>query len=69
VRTSSRKFDNTVAKTLTDIPAGEKGRVLYEGGSWAAQCADPTMTIPPDCPVQVIRQQGTTLVVMPTTAQ
>ncbi len=65
VRTPSRKFDTTIAFTLTPIPAGGTGRVRYEGGSWLAQCEDPTIAIPPDCVVQVLRQQGTTLFILP----
>lgn len=64
-RTPSRKFDTHVAKTLTEIPAGESGRVLYEGGSWLARCEDPHLSIPSQSPVKVVRQQGNTLFVAP----
>jgi membrane protein implicated in regulation of membrane protease activity len=64
-RTPSRKFDHQTALTVTEIPAGEAGRVQYEGGSWMAMCEDPNMTIPPQTHVFVVRQRGTTLFVMP----
>ncbi|BAY52857.1 hypothetical protein NIES2134_120630 [Thermostichus vulcanus NIES-2134] len=53
------------AKTITTIPAGETGRVLYEGTSWQARCGDPHLTIPEHQRVIVIDRQGTTLIVMP----
>ncbi|MEM8603615.1 MAG: NfeD family protein, partial [Cyanobacteria bacterium P01_H01_bin.121] len=37
-RQRSSKLDATEARTLTAIPAGETGRVLYEGNSWQARC-------------------------------
>ncbi|MFN4278641.1 NfeD family protein [Thermosynechococcus sp.] len=56
------------AETLTKIPAGETGRVLYEGTSWQARCDDPHLTIPEHRRVIVIGRQGTTLIVMPENA-
>jgi membrane protein implicated in regulation of membrane protease activity len=57
--------DAREAQTLTEIPAGETGRVRYEGNSWQARCDDEQMTIAPNQKVYVIRRQGTTLIVMP----
>jgi membrane protein implicated in regulation of membrane protease activity len=65
VRRSPQQFDAKEGRTLTEIPAGERGRVLYEGNSWSALCEDPTMTIPADTPVQIVGQKGTTLWVLP----
>ena len=59
--------DAIVAETLTEIPAGKQGRVLYEGNSWRAQCEDCELTIAPNQKVYVLRREGTTLIVMPET--
>lgn len=53
------------AETLTKIPAGGTGRVLYEGISWQARCGDPRLAIPEHHHVIIIGRQGTTLIVMP----
>lgn len=53
------------AETITKIPAGETGRVLYEGISWQARCDDPRIAIPEHQRVIIIGRQGTTLIVMP----
>jgi membrane protein implicated in regulation of membrane protease activity len=66
VRTrASRNLDATEAETLTEIPAGKTGRVLYEGNSWAAQCDDPGVTIAAHQRVYIVARQGTTLIVVP----
>jgi membrane protein implicated in regulation of membrane protease activity len=62
---SSRHLDATEAETLTEIPAGRTGRVIYEGNSWAAQCDDPGMAIAAHQKVYIIARRGTTLIVMP----
>ncbi|ANV84958.1 hypothetical protein AWQ21_11590 [Picosynechococcus sp. PCC 7003] len=62
IRTLSDAAD---AETLTAIAPGEAGRVLYEGNSWRARCADETVTIEPHQTVYVLRREGTTLIVMP----
>ncbi|WP_017317319.1 NfeD family protein [Mastigocladopsis repens] len=54
-----------IAETLTEIPAGKPGRVLYEGNSWRARCDDEKLSIPPNQRVYVTRREGTTLIVMP----
>ena len=51
--------------TLTEIPAGETGRVQYEGGSWKAKCANPQIAIAAQQKVIILRRQGTTLIVVP----
>jgi len=38
--TMTKIQDAIVAETLTEIPAGKQGRVLYEGNSWRAECED-----------------------------
>ncbi|PSB06624.1 hypothetical protein C7B61_19115 [filamentous cyanobacterium CCP1] len=57
--------DSKEAQTLTEIPAGETGRVRYEGNSWQARCDDEQMTIAPNQKVYVVGRRGTTLIVMP----
>lgn len=61
----SKLLDTVVAETLTPIPAGETGRVLYEGNSWRAQCDDPQVSLAPQQRVYIVRREGTTLIVMP----
>lgn len=51
--------------TLTEIPAGQTGRVQYEGVSWKGRCDDPQMAIAAQQKVIVLRRQGTTLIVVP----
>ncbi len=53
------------AQTLTAIPPGEAGRVIYDGNSWRAKCSDPEQAIAPDQPVLVVGRQGNTLIVIP----
>lgn len=55
----------TEAKVLMDILPREVGRVIYEGSSWQARCEDQTRTIAIGDKVYVIRQEGTTLIVVP----
>jgi membrane protein implicated in regulation of membrane protease activity len=62
---SAVKLDATEAETLTEIPAGKSGRVLYEGNSWAARCEAHEVTIAPDQKVYVVGRKGTTLIVVP----
>ena len=57
--------DSTEGLTLTEIPAGESGRVQYEGNSWKARCDDPHIAIASQQKVIVLRRQGTTLIVVP----
>jgi membrane protein implicated in regulation of membrane protease activity len=57
--------DAIVAETLTEIPAGKEGRVLYEGNSWRARCDDHNLAIAPNQKVYLVRREGTTLIVVP----
>jgi membrane protein implicated in regulation of membrane protease activity len=52
-------------ETLTEILPGELGRVLYEGNSWRAKCADENIAIAANEKVYVVRYEGTTLIVLP----
>jgi membrane protein implicated in regulation of membrane protease activity len=53
------------AKTLTAIPPGQAGRVIYEGNSWKARCEDEHLEIAPNQRVYVVGRRGTTLIVLP----
>ncbi len=64
-RRKSKMQDTVLAETLTEIPAGQSGRVLYEGNSWRAQCDDEQLSVAPNQRVYVVRREGTTLIVMP----
>ncbi|MBF2075377.1 MAG: NfeD family protein [Synechococcales cyanobacterium C42_A2020_086] len=64
-RSSSKLIDAHEAQTLTAIPAGQTGRVLYEGNSWQARCEDESLTIAPNQIVYVVGRRGTTLLVLP----
>ncbi|MEL6438814.1 MAG: NfeD family protein [Cyanobacteria bacterium J06621_8] len=57
--------DDSEATTISGIPAGKVGRVLYEGNSWQAKCADETRDIAPNEAVFVVRKQGNTLIILP----
>ncbi len=58
-------WDPVEAQTLTEIPPGEFGRVLYDGNSWRALCADDPQASAPDAKVYVAGRKGTTLLVVP----
>ncbi|MBD2613484.1 membrane protein implicated in regulation of membrane protease activity [Nostoc linckia z18] len=65
-RRRNSKIQNAVtAETLTEIPPGKTGRVLYEGNSWQARCDDDKFSIAPHQKVYVVRREGTTLIVIP----
>ncbi|MCC5640529.1 NfeD family protein [Nostoc sp. CHAB 5844] len=64
-RRKSKIQDAIIAETLTEIPAGKTGRVLYEGNSWRAKCDDEKLDVAPHQRVYVVRREGTTLIVMP----
>jgi membrane protein implicated in regulation of membrane protease activity len=53
------------ARTLTEIPPGGPGRILYEGNSWQARCEDSALAIAPDQTVYIVRRKGNTLYVVP----
>jgi membrane protein implicated in regulation of membrane protease activity len=58
--------DSQEAETLTEIPPGESGRVLYEGNSWRAIAGDENIEISPKQKVYIIGRKGNTLIVLPT---
>lgn len=60
--------DAVVGETLTDILPGEPGRVIHEGNSWRARCDDEKLYISANKEVYVVRREGTTLIVMPTSS-
>lgn len=64
-RTATLLLDATEARTLTAIPPGESGRVIYEGNSWQARCDDELATIGANQMVVVVRRKGNTLYVIP----
>jgi membrane protein implicated in regulation of membrane protease activity len=65
-RTKSRLIEDAKeAQTLTEIAPGQPGRVLYEGNSWQARCADEDLAIAPHQRVHVVGRRGTTLIVLP----
>ncbi len=61
-------MDSTEARTITSIPPGQSGRVMYEGNSWPACCSDRDVAIATNQTVIVIGRQGNTLIVMPESA-
>jgi len=63
----AKRFDAVEARTLTEIPPGETGRILYEGNSWQARCDDEMAAIASNQKVYVVRRQGNTLIVVPQT--
>jgi membrane protein implicated in regulation of membrane protease activity len=64
-RSQPKLQDAVIAETLTEIPKGKAGRVLYEGNSWRARCDDDQLSLQPNQTVYVIGREGTTLIVMP----
>ncbi|MBF2037366.1 MAG: NfeD family protein [Leptolyngbyaceae cyanobacterium T60_A2020_046] len=67
-RTPYTLADATEARTLTAIPPGETGRVIYEGNSWPARCEDRNTVIAANQIVIVVGRQGNTLMVIPENA-
>jgi membrane protein implicated in regulation of membrane protease activity len=57
--------DASEAETLTEIAPGQAGRVLFEGNSWRAICADEKLAIAPHQKVYIVRRKGNTLIVLP----
>jgi len=62
---ASKSLDAKEAQTLTEIPVGQTGRVIYEGNSWRARCEDELEAIAPKQKVYVVRREGNTLIVVP----
>jgi membrane protein implicated in regulation of membrane protease activity len=57
--------DEQEGKTLTEITSNKAGRVMYEGNSWRALCADENITIPAEKTVYIVSRIGNTLFVLP----
>jgi len=57
--------DDLEARAISGIPAGDIGRVLYEGNSWRAKCADEERDIAPNEAVHVVSREGNMLIVLP----
>ncbi len=63
---SSRKIqESTAAEALTAMMPNQPGRVLYEGASWRAKCAEGVDSIEAHEQLYVVSREGTTLIVMP----
>ena len=58
--------DAEEGETLTVIEPGKAGRVMYEGISWRAVCADDQIGINPHEKVYIVNRKGNTLFVLPT---
>ncbi|MEA5535112.1 NfeD family protein [Crocosphaera sp. XPORK-15E] len=57
--------DAEEGETLTAIEPGRTGRVLYEGNSWQAICADEKIAIAPHQKVYIVTRKGNTLIILP----
>jgi membrane protein implicated in regulation of membrane protease activity len=63
---SSRKIqESTTAEALTAMMPTQPGRVLYEGASWRAKCADGVESIAAHEQLHVVDREGTTLIMVP----
>jgi membrane protein implicated in regulation of membrane protease activity len=62
---SSEIQSSTEAEAITAMMPNQTGRVLYEGSSWQAKCADGTESISPHDKLYVLGREGNVLVVMP----
>ncbi|GBF81127.1 NfeD family protein [Aphanothece sacrum] len=61
----SQLGDSQEGETLTEIIPGQPGRVLYEGNSWRAICADENLAIAPQKKVYIVSREGNTLIILP----
>jgi membrane protein implicated in regulation of membrane protease activity len=64
-RTSWKIQSSTAAEALTAMVPNQTGRVLYEGASWRAKCADGVESIEINEQLQVVGREGNILIVMP----
>ena len=62
---TSQMDESREARSLAPIPAGQLGRVSYQGSIWNARCSIPEFEIPADQDLYVVERQGNTLLVMP----
>ncbi len=63
---TSQLEESREARALSTIPAGQLGRVAYQGSTWNARCSIPSMEIGAGQDLYVVERKGNTLVVMPT---
>ena len=64
-RTSRKIQESTEAEALTAMMPDRPGRVLYEGTSWRAKCAEGVESIADHEQLHVVGRDGITLIVMP----
>ncbi|MGK7894466.1 MAG: NfeD family protein [Xenococcus sp. (in: cyanobacteria)] len=64
-RKSQYLADPKEGTIIATIEPGKTGRVLYEGNSWRAQAADPSIAIAYEEEVHIIETKGNTLIVLP----
>lgn len=64
-RTYRKIQASTEAEALTAMMPNQLGRVLYEGTSWQARCAEGVESIAVHEQLHVVDREGTTLIVMP----
>ena len=57
--------ESTEARSLKEIPAGQKGRVRYAGSIWDAKCGIEGMSIPAGEDLYVMERRGNLLIVIP----
>ncbi len=63
-RISSEIQSSTEAEALTAMMPNQTGRVIYEGSSWRAKCADSKSILLQD-KLYVVGREGNVLIVMP----
>jgi membrane protein implicated in regulation of membrane protease activity len=64
-RTPRKILEATEAEALTAMMPNQTGRVLYEGASWRAKCAEGVDSIEPQEKLHVVGREGNLLIVMP----
>ncbi|MDJ0897347.1 MAG: NfeD family protein [Xenococcus sp. MO_188.B8] len=57
--------DDKEGTIISAIEPGRTGRVLYEGNSWRAKAADPSIAIADEEIVHIIEIKGNTVIVLP----
>ncbi|MFM1842902.1 MAG: hypothetical protein RLZZ490_1640 [Cyanobacteriota bacterium] len=60
--------DASEGEMLSELAPGQSGRVLYEGNSWRAECADSHQAIAVNEKVYIVGRRGNTLLVYPRTS-
>ena len=64
-RSSHKIQESITAEALSAMIPNQPGRVLYEGASWRARCAEGVESIAAHEQLYVVSREGTTLIVMP----